>query len=273
MLIDDLVGRVIIFAADIQEAVQAAIQADPSLEPAVHAAAVNIARWIGASSDRLSRWARRIVDDDDRSPADYERARRAAASAFQSDPARLWFARNLAKAWTRMHQPDKAVEVWREHLETLRAATPADVGLINALTSYGSVLLKNDQAADAEPVLRECLSIQEKALVNAEMWFRNTDTTRRMLGECLTRQGVDPSLALAARIEKLREAETILVELANAALEDDKAEAIQRVVDLYEAWHAADPDKGHDVKGEQWRARLPAKEEEQAADTGPSGGD
>ena len=27
--------------------------------------------------------------------------------------------------------------------------------------------------------------------------------------------------------------------------------------DLYEAWHAAEPDKSYDVKGEQWRAKLP----------------
>ena len=110
---------------------------------------------------------------------------------------------------------------------------------------------------DAEPVLRECLSIREKALVNTELWFRNTDITRRMLGECLTRQGVDPSLALGARIEKLREAETILVELANAALKDDKTGDIQRLVDLYEAWNVAEPGNGYDARADEWRSKLP----------------
>ena len=188
--------------------------------------------------------------------------------------------KELGEVWTRLHQPDKAVEVWREHLDTLRAATPADgLRLTNTLIEYGRALLKYDRAKDAEPLLRECLSIRAKALVNRELWFPNTKETRRVLGECLTRRGADPSLALGARIEKLREAEALLLELANTMLNDDtsyenrKTEAIQRVVDLYEAWHAADPDKGHDVKGEQWRARLPAKEEEQADEAGRSAGD
>ena len=272
-LIDELEVR-LIFAAAIQEAVRAAVQSDTSLEPAVHAAAVNMARWIRDSPGRLSGVAWRIVNDDDRSQADYERAHRAAASAFQSDPARWWFVKALAKAWTRLQRPGKAVEVWREHLDMWRAATPADeLWLTNILIEYGTALLKNDQAADAEPLLRECLSIREKALVSAEVWFRNTKTTRRLLGECLTRQGADPSLALAARIEKLREAETILVELANTALDDDKAEAVLRVVELYEAWNTAEPARGYDVKAEQWRTRLRSKEEEQADDTDPSGGD
>ncbi len=133
------------------------------------------------------------------------------------------------------------------------------------------MLLKNDQAADAEPVLRECLSIREKALVNIELWFRTTEQTRRLLGECLAAQGANPSLALGARIEKLREAEALLIELANETLEDEtssedrKTEAIQLVVDLYEAWHAAEPDAGYDDKAAEWRAKLPDTEPNSAS--------
>ncbi len=145
------------------------------------------------------------------------------------------------------------------------------------MSEYGKALLKNDQAADAEPVLRECLSIREKALVNTKLWFRNTAEARRVLGECLTTQGADPSLALGARIEKLREAETILIELAHATLdgdtssEDDKTEAIQRVVDLYEAWNTAEPGKGYDAKAAEWRAKLPKPPDGSAQ--GKEGGD
>ena len=138
------------------------------------------------------------------------------------------------------------------------------------MIEYGQALLKNNQPAVAEPVLRECLSIREKALVNRERWFRNTEETRGLLGECLTKQGADPSLTVAVRIEKLREAETLLIELANAvqeddtSSEDDKTEAIQRVVDLYEAWQTAEPDNEDDHgpdalanKAAQWRAKPP----------------
>ncbi len=32
---------------------------------------------------------------------------------------------------------------------------------------------------------------------------------------------------------------------------------IQRVVDLYEAWHVAEPGQRYDVKAAEWRAKLP----------------
>jgi len=113
------------------------------------------------------------------------------------------------------------------------------------------------------PVLRECLSIREKALKKDDWRIAEA---RSVLGECLAGQGADPSLALGARIEKLREAETILIELGNAVVgdstssDDDKTEAIQRVVDLYEAWHVAEPDQGYDAQADEWRARLPARQ-------------
>jgi hypothetical protein len=113
-------------------------------------------------------------------------------------------------------------------------------------------------------VLRECLSIREKAPKKDDRWIAEA---RRVLGGCLT------------KLAQFTEAETILVELANTlqgdctATESRKTEAIQRVVDLYEAWHAAEPGQGHDAKADQWRARLPTKEEEQADDPGRSGGD
>ncbi len=137
------------------------------------------------------------------------------------------------------------------------------------MIEYGQALLKNNQPADAEPALRECVSIREKVLEEDHWWITEA---RRLLGECLTAQGADPSLALGARIEKLREAEAILIELANetldndAATEDSKAEAIQRVVDLYDAWHAAEPGKGYDTKADEWRAKLPPRAGDSASD-------
>ena len=103
------------------------------------------------------------------------------------------------------------------------------------------------------------MSIREKAPKKNDQRIAET---RRLLGQCLTKQGADPSLTVGARIEKLREAEAILIESANALLENDntpenrKDEAIQRVVDLYEARHAADPDAGYDAKVKQWIAQA-----------------
>ena len=49
--------------------------------------------------------------------------------------------------------------------------------------------------------------------------------------------------------------------------EDRKTEAIQRVVDLYEAWHTAEPDQACDAKAVVWRAKLRPRA------TGRGGGD
>ncbi len=113
-------------------------------------------------------------------------------------------------------------------------------------------------------MLRECLSIREKAPKKDDRWIAEA---RRVLGGCPT------------KLAQFTEAEALLVESANtmldkyAATESRKTEAIQRVVDLYAAWDTAEPGKGYDAKADQWRARLPTKEEEQADDAGRSGGD
>ena len=113
------------------------------------------------------------------------------------------------------------------------------------------------------------MSIREKAIKKGRWRIAEA---RRVLGECLTRQGADPSLALGARIEKLREAEPLLIESANALMENYKArydrtnEAIQRVVDLYEARHAAEPEQGYDAKADEWRAKLPPRASDSGGD-------
>ena len=247
-LVNDL-EKQFVYAADIQAAVKAAVQADPSLEPAVRAAANHVAHLIEDSPDELFRRAGRIIDDDQRSHADYEQAQRAMTMAFDSKPTNLDFVKRLVKAWTRLHQPEKPVEVWRKHVEKLRDTPPDDWRWSNALIEYGKALTKNDRAKEAEPLLRECLSFQ----IN-KGWNELFKEARRLLAECLTKQA------------RFTEAEAILIEMANATLDNDtaskksKTKAIQRVVDLYEAWHAAEPDEGYDARAEQWRARLPTKE-------------
>ena len=43
-------------------------------------------------------------------------------------------------------------------------------------------------------------------------------------------------------------------------------QAIESFVNLYTAWHEAEPDKGYDAKAEEWRAKLPQTGEEQPPD-------
>ena len=37
---------------------------------------------------------------------------------------------------------------------------------------------------------------------------------------------------------------------------DREREALERIVKLYDAWRAAEPDKGYDDRAAQWRAKL-----------------
>ena len=36
----------------------------------------------------------------------------------------------------------------------------------------------------------------------------------------------------------------------------DRTKVLQRITDLYEAWHDAEPDGGHDARSAAWRAKL-----------------
>ncbi len=223
-LIDDLKER-LIFVADIREA----LQSDLSLEPQVRAAAINMARWIEDDPDRLAAAALRVVSDDDNSPSDYDRARR-------------------------------AMTVFLVHADQLRAASPVDerppvtkrylAEATSTMIEYGMALLKNDHAKDAEPVLRVCLSIRQEVIAagDGDWLIANAQSN---LGESLAKQA------------KFIEAEPVLTESANALQAKDetpearKNEAIERVVDLYEAWNAAEPGRGYDTKAEHWRTKLP----------------
>ncbi len=68
-------------------------------------------------------------------------------------------------------------------------------------------------------------------------------------------------------MEKLREAEPALVESggwltrnADRIPQQVRAErlrqALERVVKLYEFWHAAEPDAGYEAKAAEWRTEL-----------------
>ena len=99
----------------------------------------------------------------------------------------------------------------------------------------------------------------------ADHWL--TFNTLSLLGGALAGQGADPALTVAARIDKLREAEPLLLEafeglraseeeIPAAYRETRLREALERIVQLYHAWHAAEPDAGHDARGASWRAEL-----------------
>ncbi len=88
-----------------------------------------------------------------------------------------------------------------------------------------------------------------------------------VLGESLAGQSADRSLIPiyigTARIEKLREAEALLLEGHEGMKghpDERKREDLQRIVDLYDAWHEAEPDPpqaDYDAQAVEWRAKVP----------------
>jgi len=105
------------------------------------------------------------------------------------------------------------------------------------LALAGKFLVEDGRFADAEPLLRECLAIRERAMPTD--WIRYSAMS--MLGESLAGQG------------KHAEAEPLLVD-AYEKMEPPppyrarKAEALDRIVKLYEAW-------GKPEKAAEWRKR------------------
>jgi eukaryotic-like serine/threonine-protein kinase len=129
------------------------------------------------------------------------------------------------------------------------------------MATLGLCLLQQntpEKAIEAEPLLRHVLEIRTEILA-ADNWV--LANSRSLLGGALLIQGrallpADPAAAMV----KLTEASPLLIagyEQMNPppASANRKAEALQRVIELFEALHAAEPDKGHDATAESWRAR------------------
>jgi eukaryotic-like serine/threonine-protein kinase len=116
--------------------------------------------------------------------------------------------------------------------------TPADVALAEAAT-------------------RESLAIHREiddGLQSRRVWHRLF--AQSLLGEAIAAQDrfaeAEPLLTTAA--EALAEAR--LVPPASVRGFEFRGYAIQRVIDLYQQWHEADPGAGHDQRALQWSARL-----------------
>jgi len=198
---------------------------------------------------------------------------------------------NLAYVFYSMGKYVEAEGYWREALEgqrrTLGNNHPATLNTINNLAM---LLLKLDKLNEAEPMLREALAGLRSVLgddhpqtlitisnmgqllnklgrydeaaglvlageaVARRVW---TGDNVRMLGNYLSKLGE----ALAGQ-GSFPQAERTLLE-AYGSLAPGFGEhheytfkTVERLAALYDAWHAAEPDKGHDAKAAEWRAKL-----------------
>ena len=127
----------------------------------------------------------------------------------------------------------------------LRAKLPA-ADRAASLIKSGKRLLGYGRYVEAEAVLSECLQIRQEILAEGHWLIFNAMS---FLGEALAGQA------------KFAEAEPRLVEgyekmTPPPHIANRKQQALERIIKLYDAWHAAEPNQGYDAKAAEWRARL-----------------
>ena len=172
-------------------------------------------------------------------------------SATAKQPDLAWVAPHLLAVRTKLGPREAALALRDEVLATSRAAAGQDSGqLAIGLIEVAQSSLDLADWVTAEQLLREVVTIREREQPDA--W--TTWNAKSMLGAALLGQ------------RKFAEAETVLVAsaeqlVARAAAIPERvkqrvAEAVARVVALYEAWHAAEPGAGHAAKVGEWQRRA-----------------
>jgi serine/threonine protein kinase/Tfp pilus assembly protein PilF len=163
-------------------------------------------------------------------------------------PSLSWVGAQLVAAYAQAGETAKLADLLREQLAEARKTLPKDSPqLAGQLALIGLALLEQKKWADAEPLLRECLTVREKTQPDA--W--STFNTHSMLGGALLGQ------------MKYAEAEPLLVKGYEGMKTREKTippqgaaripEAIDRLIDLYSAMDK--PDEANKWRDE--RAKYP----------------
>jgi serine/threonine protein kinase len=175
----------------------------------------------------------------------------AAFAEVHHNPRLLYLGARLIEAYVRADQPDKAAATQKTYFQLQRKAVAADAPVLALrLSLLGLVYLKKRAYAEAEPLLRESLTIREKK--EPESW--TTFNTQSALGGALMGQ------------KKYAEAEPLLVKgYLGLKMREDKIppqaatripEALDRLIDLYTQTKKPDEVK----KYQQLRAKYPKGE-------------
>lgn len=158
---------------------------------------------------------------------------------------------DLAKLLQDQKRLDEARPLLHESLEIQRRILPKDSPkLASELVTFSQTLLGLKSWDEAEKVLRECLAIREKA--NPDAW--NTFNTQSMLGAALLGQKkfAEAEPWLLKGYDGMKEREAMIPPEGKTRI----PESLERLVELYRSWHAAEPDKDYETKAAEWQTKL-----------------
>lgn len=214
---------------------------------------------------------------------------------------------NMGRLLQVMDKLSEAEPLYREALEGGRRVLGNDhPSTLASLNNMGDLLRSMGKLAEAEPYLAAALEGHRRVLgdehPNTLVSMHNLADVLRRVGKFEEGEALGAEVVCTARrsplkghafmgaflsnhgkclvaLERCTEAESALLEaydiLQTAFGPEDQrtVNAIQALVDLYMAWHAAEPGQGYDAKAAEWRAKLeewqattqPAESEEEAA--------
>jgi tetratricopeptide (TPR) repeat protein len=179
----------------------------------------------------------------------------------------------LASLHATQGETEALLALLEPRIERARRASPRDeAGIAAVEITLGANLIELGEYSRAEAALRECAEIRGRLFPEGDPGRWRYFYAVSLLGGALTGQAADEGTTLETRLEKLREAEPLLVSSCEWLRDDPrvplpplmvqrrdvKKDSFQRVIDLYEAWHALEPEKGHDQAAARWRAEAAA---------------
>ena len=180
-----------------------------------------------------------------------------------------FLSRHLAAAYRSAGQADKAVPILEQMVAQSQAMRGQDhFNSICHANTLASTYLQIGRLDDAEQMLRQSHDHCLRTIPNNWVMFN----TMSLLGEALMRQHdyasaesllLDGYHGLVERknlippfFRLIERGGTGWIGIDVSSSKTRVAEAIERLIQLYEAWHEEQPDDGFDAKAVQWRQKL-----------------
>jgi tetratricopeptide (TPR) repeat protein len=170
----------------------------------------------------------------------------------ENSPNTLMAIENLGILLEREGKFDQAEALEREALDKSRRALGEDhLVTLNAVSLDALALDGKGDYADAEKLLAPIESEASKKFVGSYSFIRATYFLRLGIARAGLRNYAGAETALL-------EAESIAEQTHNITHADDIGDCTRALVAMYTAWDKAEPGKGYDAKGAEWKRKLDA---------------